>query len=134
MENFDIVLMDNGVVMISGLSSAHDAFTTASIENKRMYDKNSATLRENHFFERSMERIISSINWASSKGAFDVYVSGKGEGASPFRSWDASLMDMMEDVIKGKIFPILKAKGYKCRLMRENFATKEQYFTLAISW
>ena len=130
----EILVIDENAIVIKGLRSAVESRSIANAVEEKRRSRTMTTLVEEKFMERAMERIIRSINWASEDGRRETYVSGYGDRSSPLRSYDDYKYNLMEEIIKYQIFPILRKQGYLCEVKRGCFATNEKYFDVKISW
>lgn len=130
----EILVIDENAIVIKGLRSAAESRVISdSVEGERR-NRTMATLTEERFMERTMERIIRSINWASEDGRREACASGYGDRSSPLRSYDDYKYNLMEEIIKYQVFPILRKQGYSCEVKRGYFSTNEKYFDVKISW
>ena len=130
----EILVIDENAIVIKGLRSAVESRSIANVVEEERRSRIMTTLVEEKFMERAMERIIGSINWASEDGRREVCVSGYGNRNSPLRSYNDYKYNLMEEIIKYQIFPILRKQGYLCEVKRGYFATNEKYFDVKISW
>lgn len=130
----EILVIDENAIVIKGLRSAVESRSIANAVEEERRSHTMTTLIEEKFMERAMERIIRSINWASEDGRREACASGYGDRSSPLRSYDDYKCNLMEEIIKYQIFPILQKQGYLCEVKRGYFATNEKYFDVKISW
>ena len=130
----EILVIDENASVIKGLRSAAESRSIADAVEEEHRSRMMTTLVEEKFMERTMERIIGSINWASENGRREACVSGYGDRNSSLRSYDDYKYNLMEEIIKYQIFPILRKQGYLCEVERGYFATNEKYFDVKISW
>ena len=130
----EILVIDENAIVIKGLRSAAESRVISDSVEKERRNRIMATLTEEKFMERTMEQIIRSINWASEDGGRKACASGYGDRSSPLRSYDNYKYNLMEEIIKHQIFPILRKRGYSCKVERGYFATSEKYFDVKISW
>lgn len=130
----EILVIDENAIVIKGLRSAAESRSIADAVEEEHRSRMMTTLAEEKFMERTMEQIIGSINWASENGRREAYVSGYGDRNSSLRSYDDYKYNLMEEIIKYQIFPILRKQGYLCEVKRGYFATNEKYFDVKISW
>ena len=130
----EILVIDENAIVVKGLRSASESRMISESAEEERRNRIMATLIEEKFMERAMERIIRSINWASENGERKTCPSGYGDRSSPFRCYDDDEFNLMEEIIKCQIFPILRKQGYVCEVRRGYFATNEKYFTITISW
>ena len=130
----EILVIDENAIVIKGLRSATESRAISNFVESERRNHIMTTLAEEKFMERTMERIISSINWASEDGRREACASGHGDRSSPLRSYDDYKYNLMEEIIKYQIFPILRKQGYHCEVKRGYFATNEKYFDVKISW
>ena len=130
----EILVIDENAIIIKGLRSAVENRSIANAVEKERRNLTMTTLVEEKFMERAMEQIIRSINLASENGRREVCVSGYGDRSSPLRSYNDYKYNLMEEIIKYQIFPILRKQGYLCEVKRGYFATNEKYFDVKISW
>ena len=130
----EIFVIDENAIVIKGLRSAVESRSIANAVEEEHRSRIMTTLVEEKFMERAMEQIIRSINWASEDGKREAYASGYGDRSSPLRSYDDYKYNLMEEIIKYQIFPILRKQGYLCEVKQGYFATNEKYFDVKISW
>ena len=130
----EILVIDENAIVIKGLRSAVESRSIANAVEEERRSRIMTTLVEEKFMERAMERIIRSINWASEDGRREAFISGYGDRSSPLRSYNNYKYNLMEEIIKYQIFPILRKQGYLCEVERGYFATNEKYFDVKISW
>ena len=130
----EILVIDENAIVIKGLRSAIESRSIANAVEEERRSRTMTALIEEKFMERAMERIIRSINWASEDGRREACASGYGDRSSPLRSYDDYKYNLMEEIIKHQIFPILRKQGYICEVKRGYFATNEKYFDVKISW
>ena len=130
----EILVIDENAIVIKGLRSAVESRSIANAVEEERRNLTMTTLVEEKFMERAMEQIIRSINWASEDGRREACTSGYGDRSSPLRSYDDYKYNLMEEIIKYQIFPILRKRGYLCEVKRGYFATNEKYFDVKISW
>ena len=130
----EILVIDENAIVIKGLRSAVESRSIANAVEEERRSCMMTTLTEEKFMERTMERIIGSINWASENGRREACVSGYGDRSSPLRSYNDYKYNIMEEIIKYQIFPILRKRGYLCEVKQGYFATNEKYFDVKISW
>ena len=130
----EILVIDENAIVIKGLRSAVESRSIANAVEEERKSCIMTTLVEEKFMERVMERIINSINWASEDGRREAFISGYGDRSSPLRSYNDYKYNLMEEIIKYQIFPILRKQGYICEVKRNYFATNEKYFDVKISW
>ena len=130
----EILVIDENAIVIKGLRSAVESRSIANAVEEERRNLTMTTLVKEKFMERAMEQIIRSINWASEDGRRETCTSGYGDRSSPLRSYDDYKYNLMEEIIKYQIFPILRKRGYLCEVKRGYFATNEKYFDVKISW
>lgn len=135
MTNFDIVIKDDGIVVISGLPSADEAHMTAVKAEKERWEQIRRGVESDQFFEKAMKEITESIIFSSKAGAGSTSVTGYGFTGSPFRTEDFDKASVMKDIIQNQIFPILEAKGYSCRVEQKSFYRQRGcYFNIYIDF
>lgn len=130
----EILVIDDNAIVIKGLRSAAESRCIACQVDAEKRASAMAVLTDSKFVERSVECIANGIRWASEDGRRDTVVSGYGDRSSPLRVYDTYRCDIMEEVLNSQVLPIFKAKGYKCKVTREYFASNEKYFKVQISW
>ena len=130
----EILVIDENAIVVKGLRSAVGSRSIANAVEEERRSRIMTTLIEEKFMERAMEQIIRSINWASGDGRREAFISGYGDRSSPLRSYNDYKYNLMEEIIKYQIFPILRKRGYLCEVKRGYFATNEKYFDVKISW
>ena len=130
----EILVIDENAIVIKGLRSAVESRSIANAVEEERRSRIMTTLVEEKFMERAMEQIIRNINWASEDGRREAFISGYGDRSSPLRSYNDYKYNIMEEIIKHQIFPILRKRGYLCEVKRGHFATNEKYFDVKISW
>ena len=130
----EILVIDENAIVVKGLRSAVESRSIANAVEEERRSRIMTTLIEEKFMERAMEQIIRSINWVSEDGRREAFISGYGDRSSPLRSYNDYKYNLMEEIIKYQIFPILRKRGYLCEVKRGYFATNEKYFDVKISW
>ena len=130
----DILVIDDNAIVVKGLRSAAENRNIANAAEAERRSSMMATLVEEKFMENAMGEIIWRINRESERGSREVCVSGYGDRSSPFRSYNDYKYNLMEEIIKRQIFPILQKQGYRCEVKRGYFASNEKYFDVKIFW
>lgn len=130
----EILVIDENAIVVKGLRSASESRMISESAEEEHRNRIMATLIEEKFMERAMKQIISNINWASENGRRESCSSGYGDRSSPLRCYYTDKCNLMEEIIKCQIFPILRKQGYQCKIERHYFATNETYFNVKISW
>lgn len=128
MTNFDIVIKDDGIVVISGLPSADEARMTAVKVEKERWKQIRKEVESDQFFEKAMKEITESIIFSSKAGSNSASVSGYGFPDSPFRAEGYEKASVIKDIIQNQIFPILAIKGYSCRVEQKSFCRQARYY------
>lgn len=137
----EIVIIDEDAIVIKGLPSAEKSRTIAAESRasiasaKEEYKKRIIeTLIKEKFREKVLEDIIRHINWSSKAGKNEIYETGYGNTRSPLRCSDSTTSEAMEEIIKEQIFPILKSRGYRCKVESCWFSSGGKYLNIKISW
>ena len=122
------------LLLLRVLRSATESRIISEIAREEYRNRLMKELIEEKFMERTMEGIIERINWNSEHGERKGFMSGCGDRSSPLRCRNDDKYDLMEEIIKYQIIPILKEQGYYCKVERHHFASNEKYFTITFSW
>ena len=130
----EILIIDDNAIVIKGLRSAAESRRISNAVDTERRVSIMASLEACHFLEKTIDTITRGINLASDDGRREVTVTGYGNGSSPLRAYGDDRCDIMEEILKEKILPIFKQRGYTCKVARYSFASKEKYFEIKISW
>ena len=130
----EVLVIDENAIVVKGLRSAIESRNISNAVEEERRSCIMATLAEEKFVETAMAEIIYNINQSSEHGFRETSVSGHGCRASAFRAYGNDKCNLMEEIIKYQILPILRERGYRCEVIRGHFASKEQYFTVKVFW
>lgn len=132
--SIEVIVIDENAVVVKGLRPARECALCANEYKAKRRAEAIQRVEKKDFFNQAMEEIVGNINFKSEYGYHFTTVTGWGNGSSVFRSFNHDDLEIMEEIIKEKILPILKSQGFKCSCQRGSFSTSERYFSIYIEW
>lgn len=125
----NIQVIEDNAIVIKGLRSAAESRKISDNRKAALKDR----LHEEHFIEKVLDCITFAIDYEANAGRRAAAVTGYGNACSPLRGSDYRTLDVMEEILKTEIVPILEKQGYGCSIARHVFS-KGEYFDIIIKW
>ena len=130
----EVLVIDTNAILVKGLRTAAESRQIADSVESTARAEIMKDLTEEQFVAHTFEYITHRINRECEAGKRTVCVTGYGDRSSPLRSYGDFRCDVMEEVLKTQVLPVLRQRGYYCTVSRHPFASTEKYFEINISW
>jgi hypothetical protein len=133
--SIEVMVINDDAIVIKGLRSANESRNVACEYNSQKRAEAETWFKERDFFNKALEEIISDINRKSEYGYTEATASGWGTRSSVLRGWwDKYDIEVINEIFKSMIYPILRQQGYTINHSYGSFATKEKYIDVKITW
>ena len=133
--SIEVMVINDDAIIIKGLRPANESRNIACEYNSQKRAEAETWFKERDFFNKALEEIISDINRNSAYGRTEATASGWGTRGTVLRGWwDKYDIEVINEIFKNMIYPILRQQGYTINHSYGSFATKEKYLDVKISW